>query len=64
MIFSDEKHPCEVSNGFAAKIFVLNCENIVSAGFKCIVHINCKTVEAEVTKVYGLINKETGKLDK
>ena len=64
MILSDPKHPCSTSNGFTAKVFILNCENIISAGFKCIVHINCKVVEAEVTKVYGLINRETGKLDK
>lgn len=64
MILCDPKYPCSTASAFTAKIFILNCENIISAGFKCIVHINCSTVEAEVTKVYGLINKETGKLDK
>jgi translation elongation factor EF-1alpha len=40
-------------NQFKAKIYVIQCENIITCGFECIIHYNGNEYNGMIEKIYG-----------
>lgn len=41
-----------------------DCPNVITSGFKAIMHVNTSTAECIVKEVLGVLDPKTGKIDK
>ncbi len=53
--------PCPAVTSFEAKLNVIACKNIVSAGYTCMLHIHNALVECTWDKVISVLDRKLGK---
>jgi len=62
IICSPVERPCPVVYTFECKLNVLNCKNILSAGYQCLLHVHNSCVECTWVEVVSIFDKKLGEI--
>ena len=63
-VICDKLHPCEVAKKFVVYFVCSNdCQTVLTIGYEAMIHINTSTSSCQITKVIGILNTETKKID-
>lgn len=62
IICNPSQRLCPVTDRFEVKLNVLNCKNILSAGYQCMLHVHNSCVECTWEQVVSVIDRKTGEV--
>ncbi|KAI7824177.1 P-loop containing nucleoside triphosphate hydrolase protein [Kickxella alabastrina] len=56
-VITDTKHPCHSTRAFEAQISILDARNIITAGYKSVLHVHSAIEEVTITKLLHKLKK-------
>ena len=62
-VLCDKTHVCEVSTTFVVKFLCVDCPTVLTPGFSANMHVNTSTSSCKITKIVGILDPKTGKID-
>jgi peptide chain release factor subunit 3 len=61
-VLVDPKRPIPITTIFTAQILLLECRNIISAGYSCVLHIHALAEECTFKALLCTLDKKTGEV--